>query len=471
MNLDDPVNANALRYAVENTKVFLMDRYRKRFPHIFGDAFLNVRTATRQDYFVPPSIASSCIVVTGTRFSEESCRRMSCFPFKEGWEACEEQDGPRWIRTGRHFELACQASCREHSLNTEWTTEGKCVAANPLKKALASMPEKLYERASRHVFHGGLDVIDGTLKFNERYCEAYGLDFVDGDCVASGGQKFGEWLFGRTVVRGIKTTSLSPLASPPPPPPLPVGGRSRRAHPPPPPNLEEDDPSVRQYLHELALDLTKDFGRQVSDKAIEKFLRQKAPGLFSRSVDTLATKLALKHSVAASLSKMGSTGLSMFGKAFAIVTNVYSFYEIAMAVLDALDPYDFLKVLSRDALEKIDRELDYTYFKDEPKRPEITPEYIWDNNVFQEDESENLDFMIGKIEEYLNALYAIPPKERRLVEIKTNKFDWNSGEKKNGILSKGLVIILIVFTLMFVQWIHVWTLCLFFVMVWYNLTN
>lgn len=465
MDLDEPVNANALRYAVECTKVFLMEKYKRQNPYIFGDAFLDVRSATPRDYFIPPSIADQCIVVTGTRFGELSCRKLSCFPFKEGWEACEEQDEPRWIRMGQHFELACQKSCQEHSINTDWMN-GKCVAANPLKKVLASMPEKLFERASRHVFHGGLDVIDGTLKFNQRYCEAYGLDFVQGDCVVSGGQKFGEWLFGKTFIRGAKTASLSPLTSVAPPVPDYVKNypekRKKRALQL---NEVEDDETVKQVIHELALDLAKDFGREVSDRVIEKFLRQKAPALFSRTMDKLATKLALKHSVATSLSKMGATGLSMFGKAFMILTNIYALYELAMAILDSLDPYDFMKVLDKNTLDKIDTELDYVYFKDEVKRPEITPEYIWD--MFEEDESEKLEFMISKIEEYLNAVYAIPAKERKLVE--TSKFAWIKEKEQSGILFKGFVIILICFTLMFVQWIHFWTSILFFAMVWYNL--
>ena len=37
--------------------------------------------------------------------------------------------------------------------------------------------DNVFQSASRHAFHGDFDIVDGQLKINESYCEAYGLEF------------------------------------------------------------------------------------------------------------------------------------------------------------------------------------------------------------------------------------------------------------------------------------------------------
>lgn len=470
MNLNNPAHAHALRYAVETSKVFLMNSYRQKFPHFFEQAVIETRPATRDDYFVPPSLASKCIVVVGTRFPEIACQRLSCFPFKDNWELCKEQDAVRWVRMGQHFELACQPSCREHSMNVEWEN-GRCVVANPLKKVLASMPEKLFQRASRHVFHGGLDVVRGTLQFNERYCEAYGLDFVHGDCVASGGQSFGEWLFGKTPIRAAKTAHLKPLQSKPPELPHYLnyaaavnnksGRRTKRS-------VAMDEEDSKPFYQELAIELSKDLGRDVSEWAVEKFLRQKAPMLLSQTVDALSVRLVLKHSVLSSIKRLGAMSFDILGKGVAVATNIYALYELGVGILDILDPYDYQKVLSKKILDKVDSELDYMYFKDAPIRPEMTPEYVWDNGILTEDDSERLIFMVERVEEYLNALNGIKANEYSQKPFDKNLFVWQEKKRLNKVLVNSIIIVMVSLVFLFVEWIHVWTMCLFFIMLYVN---
>lgn len=476
MNLYDPAHAHALRYAVEKTKVFAMDYYRHRFPHFFEHAVLETRPATADDYFVPPSLVAECIVVVRTRFTELGCQRLSCFPFKDDWQTCEEQDDVRWVRMGSRFELACQPSCREHSMNVEWEEEeggGRCVVANPLKKVLASMPEKLFQRASRHVFHGGLDVIRGTLKFNERYCEAYGLDFVNEDCVASGGQSFAEWFLGKTPIRAAKTAHIRPFETNPPAIPQYLNyavprKRTKRSSGGGVAKVAAKSEETDSFYRELAVELAKDLGVDVSEWAVETFLRKKAPKLLGRAIDALSVKLVLKHSVVTSIKRLGTSTLNVLGKGVAVVANIYALYELGVGILDILDPYDYQKVLSKSTLDQIDSELDYSYFRDGTIRPEMTPDYIWENGILMQDESEKLAYMVDRVEEYLNALKGIEANKYSQKPLEKSRFVWQERKRWNGVLSKSITITLICCVFLFVKWIHVWTLCLFFIMVHYN---
>ena len=461
---------HALRYATEATKEYLMQEYKRKFPHYFGGASLETRLATLEDYFIPPSIANKCIVVVKTRFDETSCNTFGCYPFKKNSDKCDENDPLQWIRLGNRYKLACQKSCRDHSLDTEWSSDNRCILSNPLKKVFASMPEKLFQRASRHVFHGGFDIIDGHLKINKRYCDAYGLDFVNGDCVPSGGQKFLEWLLGTTTIRAIKVGNLKPLKEDPPPIPNYMNykitpKKVKRS-------LSFQEPSVNpEFFHEMALEISKDFGRDVSEYAIEQYLKRKAPKFLSKAIENISVKIVLKNSVVLGMKQLGTLSLKALGTSVGVVTTIYALYELINGILDSLDPYDYLKVIDKETLEKIDSELDYVYYEDGVVRPELTPENIWDNEILSNDEdNENrLNFMIAKVEEYLQALENIPPNEYRKEVNKTfNQFVWLKKETWNNTFFICTILVITCFTLLFLNWIHIWACCLFFAMLFYK---
>lgn len=470
--MHNPVHAHALRYATEATKCYLMEEYKRKFPQYFENAVLETRPATDEDYFVPPSISDKCIVVVKSLFDEIGCKRFSCFPFKKNWEACEEKDPLQWVRIGNEYEMACQKSCEKHSINSEWSIDGRCVIANPLKKVLASMPEKLFQRASRHVFHGGLDVIDGDLKLNQRYCDAYGLDFVDQDCVASGGQKFGEFLFGKTPIRAAKAGNVQPLNDQPPPVPDYMNYATRKRKRVKRSVSIEDSPA--ENFGNFAAELAKDLGTDFSEYAVQNFLKRKAPKLLARNIDRIATKLVLKNSIVASMKQVGTLSLKAVGSAAGIVTAVYAVYDLVVGILDAIDPFDYFKVIDKEKLEKIDDELDYTYFQDGPVRSELTPVYIWENEILadEEDIENQLVFMTFKVEEYLTALESIPEneyqKERTTKRNPLIQFVWDEKEDWNKTLFKCMIFVLICCTLLFLEWIHIWTCGLFFTMLFYK---
>lgn len=470
MNTYDLAHLHALRYASEMTKVFLMDQYQIQFPHLFQDAFLETRPATPQDYFIPPALASKAIVVVRTHFGETACRRLSCFPFKKDWEMCTEQDGPQWVPLGQQFELACQPVCQEHSLNTEWV-RGRCILANPMKKMLAAMPEKVFERGSRHLYHGGLDVVEGTLKLNARYCEAYGLQFADGDCYVPGGQAFLEWLIGKTPIRASKTASVLRFKAYPPPLPLYLN------YAPPPKRKKREiemgytDPAHKKIYQEIAIELVQELGEEVSEWAIEMFLRKKAPQFLKISLNTLSAKLVLKQAIARGIQRVGTSTLKKMGKGFGGATYVYAFYDMAMSIFDTLDLYDYDKVLDKETLKKIDRDLDDLYFRDGPVRPEITPEYIWDNEILTEDEDESkkFKFMVEKVEEYLTALYTADPSEKELKKSNLKLFEWREEEDWRRKIYLCLLVMVLCCVALFIEYIDVWATGLFFIKLYFGL--
>lgn len=187
MSLYDPAHIHALRYATEATKLFLMDQYKAEFPHLFENATIETRPATHADYYVPPALVGpGVVVVVRTSLDALGCLRLSCYPFKKNWEVCTEQDPPHWVPIGQHFELACQPACQDFAIHSEWIRGNRCILSNPMKKMVASMPENVFERKSyRHVFHGGLDVVE---------VEAWLKLGKDGYEPAPGGKRFWNFL-------------------------------------------------------------------------------------------------------------------------------------------------------------------------------------------------------------------------------------------------------------------------------------
>lgn len=470
MSLHDRANLHALRYATEETKLFLMQQYKKEFPHFFQHATLETRPATPADYYVPPSLVGKAQVVVRTALAEWGCLRLSCYPYKAEWEPCTAQDPPQWIPVGRHHELACQPVCRDHTLYTEWTT-GRCILANPLKKMVASMPEKLFERkAYRHVFHGGLDVVEGHLQFNQAYCEAYGLTLVGDECQTATGQSFVEFFLGVTPIRAAITARLQPHVSQPPahlpahlyyPPPA-KKRRTKRSLP------AMGSEASHTLYQEIALELVKEVGENVTEWAVKRFLTANAPRLLIASLDQLAAKLVIKHSMAATMKMAGSAALKAMSKGVTAVAIIYGLYDLVMGIVDVIDPLSFNTFFSKEDLKKVNDTIDYRYYTDLPIRPELTPEYIWQHDLLKRDNTDKFEFMVAKTKEYLDALKAEPPSAQ-LKSSHLTSFVWQEEKKEwDRRLFTSLCVVAICFVCLFVEWIDVWVCCLLFMKMYYE---
>lgn len=444
----------------------MMKKCIQAFPHVYQHAEIVTRPATRQDYYVPDQLKHQCIVVERTVFKEKGCINLSCFPYKSDGTPCEKKDPVKWIAIGNHYStLSCQPSCwkSKTTVDSQWI-EDKCMAVNPLKKLLAIFPEKAFGLTSKHELHSGLDWKRGNMYLNKHYCAAYGLEFDGNDCYSPTGQTILEYLLGKTVYRAIKTSTIKPV---------------RQKLPPVPKDLEEEDdlpdvtditkkiPEASQVAEDIASEMAFDFGIDLTTHVVEKILRKKAPKLILKAAANIPVKSALVQAVVGHSVALGLKSVALLGKALSGFSNIFAIYSIFSVIMDVIDPYNYDSVLTADMLEKINKRLDFIYFRKENVcMREITPEIAWDTIFESEDESDRYEFMAEKISEYLKAIQTeqvdYAPKEsyfsKQLTLIKQQK-RWSTHLH---VVTMGM---LGLFALVFIEWIHVWAVVTFFAMV------
>jgi hypothetical protein len=456
---------HAVRYAIEATKLFLMEQYTRLYPHIFTESRIETRLATMNDYYVPDSIAGQCIVVVKTFFTETGCHRLACFPFKSNMEPCEETDDPQWIPLGKGFTIACQPHCREttQAIDTEWRK--RCVEVNPYKKILAMLPEHAMGRKAKQ--HGGLDWVNGHIRLTAEYCKEYGLDFDGYECTSTTGQQILEWFIGKTVYRTIKKSSSSIRGTPPVNAPpyfnYPQHTLQRLV------STDNDTETMNfsKLAKDIAIELGIDFGVDVSATVVERLLTRHVPKLLDRALNNISIKTAVKQSVLQSSALILRSFSMATGKMIGMASNILTAYGIVAAVLDVIDIYDYDKVLDGRTVDEIDFKLDLRYFgREDDFDRTITPEYVWDNVLVSVDLSDRYEFMAEKISEYLSALHTkpikLPPIKKNVLPIQNR---WNL------ILHWSLVSVLAVLSLLWSKWIHVWGVVLLASMIFYNGTT
>lgn len=456
---------HAVRYATEATHIHALETCRVQYPHLFGDAVIQTRPAHSRDYYIPPALADRCLVLERVAFGETGCKRLGCFPFQENVQLCEKKNEPRWIQLGQTFTLACQPACHEYPnpIDTEWSN-GECLLSNSLKKVLAIMPEKMFERASRHKFHGGLDIANGHLKLNAVYCQAYGLDFDNGDCYASTAQTIGEYILGMTVIRQIKTSTIAQDSWKLNPPPLPEylnytsTRRIKRSTDDAPPVLLDAD-----FYKNLATDISVDLGIDVTVSTVKEILRKKVPKVVNLAVQNIGMKIAMKQAVISSLKQLSTQTFSTLGSLMGVAGNVFAVYSLISTVIDVVDPFDYRYVLSKDQLDKIDRVLDTTFYQGSEIRPVVTPLALLDLLKREEDESERYEYMAERINEYLEALRATPRNAEAMAK-------WTGFVKKETAwvpplrsMPYALIFVLVCLVILYREWIHVWAMVCFWI--------
>lgn len=464
--------AHAVRYAEEATKVFLYEKFKVTFPDIFNHATIQTRPASSKDYYIPPSIADQCIVVTRTSFDETACTLLGCFPFKQELKRCEKTDSVRWVPLSQNHILACQPACEdeEHAIDTTWK-EGKCVQANPLKKMFALLPEQIFGQTSKHPLHNGLDWDAGTLRLNRAYCEAYGLNFSAGDCTMDSGQSIAEFLLGMTVYRKMKQNNLkAPVPSQPPPLPTVFQSRKRQKRSATQRETDTSDESneeTSRLASQISTELAADFGIDVSLSALKRLLVKKAPKLLVKATSSVVIKSALIHAIVRSYTSLAIKSLMLMGKMAGGASNAFFIYGVATMILDIMDPYNYDKVLDAKTLEKINRQMDIRFFGRETNfEIQVTPEFLWDHVYAHSDESERIEYMAERISEYIEAIRLEPTKK----VLPPMKLKQDSREKSNhweNWLHAVIVLTLASIAMLTWQWIQVWAVLLFFTLVWW----
>lgn len=463
---------HAIRYATECTKIYLFQEYSKRFPQFFDYAEIKTRPAeSKTDYYVPDSLIDSCLVVTETSFKEPACRQLACFPVRnDRLEACRGgTDEPLWVPLGSGHALACQPACFDprfnYKMDTAWIAN-KCVEVNPFKKMFALNPEMLMDLRT-HKNHGGLIWKDGKLFLTKEYCMSYGLDFDGRDCQESQGQSVGEFFIGKTLYRKIRNEidNVQPLSRAPPVVDktgdelrlayfdnyLLDAGRTTNSvsiH-----TIQLDDDS-NVLAETIVKELAVDYGMDLSADVVKHLLKKKIPKLVHKALTDVMVKSAVKQLVIRSASQVAIRLSTAAASALGGISHILFVVGMVSMVLDVIDPSDYDKVLDAARLERIDRKLDATYFGHAADIFRVvTPEYVWDHVLLEDDESNRYEYMSQKIREYVQALRTKPqndtlplvfPKPKKKLASKT---PW---------LVLTLVTLLLVLMLIYDRWVHVW---------------
>lgn len=445
---------HAVRFAIEQTRLYMIIKYRQLYPDLFQHATFKIRPATNQDYYIPQALALTCHVMEDNYFTEPGCKKVGCFPFKENGVPCIPTDPVQWSQLGNGHTLSCQPICQasDTTVDTEWWND-KCVMVNPLKKIVVMFPERVFGRTTTHQYHNGLTWDEGRVKLNADYCKAYGLDFDGNECVSSTEQTIFEILLGTTVYRSIKTAGMQPAVAPAPPP-LPTDLNAIQS----PVTVDEltDTTGSSELAKQIAMEISADVGLDIGMRTVEKILKKRVPKLIGKAASSIAVKTALTQAVLKNSAALVAKSFIHMGRAVGAASTILTPYSIVSLVVDLIDPHMYNYMLTGSMVDQLNARLDLQYFQKESQfNQPVTPEYIWDYVLVQPDESDRYSYMADRIEEYLQALRPAditqaPPTAKKEYHYKKEIQRWN------WTLHAVVACMLLALAIMWVEWIHVW---------------
>lgn len=420
---------NAEIYANHCTRVYMHNKFLKSHPHIFRHSTLEERQATSKDYYIPPKIASQC-VVSKVSFDEIGCQKVACFPKTRNLEICEKDQDTIMLPIGRKHTMACQPACRliPNAVDTDFR-KGKCYISNVYKKAFALFPEHVDGVETVQPIHFGFDLEHDHLYMNYGYCSYYGLNFKRStyECEASAHQTVLETIFGSSFYRyHIRSNYKAPTYTAPSIPDYMKNDDAWLEGTPPPKrrnkrstvavnsaDIAED--LVREIAVDYSLDITLQQLSRLFRKRIPKTLQNISAKLYTGRVASRITKMALADVAMKSHFDITAKVSKLVGRGFSVASGVFTVYSIIAFIVDLFDPFNFFSVLDRERLEKINNILDFQYFKNHNKQVEFTPEEVW--FLLEEDISEYATYKIIKMQEYMDAL--TPDQLPLLLKTKT----------------------------------------------------
>jgi hypothetical protein len=138
---------NARLYALQHLFLHELNKFKTSHPHVFDHVILSQREAdSEKDFYVPPKLGRQCFVVS-IKFSETGCRKVACFPYKEGGKVCEPSDETRFVKRGENgYTLACQPACfhllsvKRYWLDTEFR-KGQCSIRESFEDRPSAIPK------------------------------------------------------------------------------------------------------------------------------------------------------------------------------------------------------------------------------------------------------------------------------------------------------------------------------------------
>lgn len=464
--------------AFEHQYLYFLNKY----PHIFKYVDIQSRPATNKDYYVPASIANECKIYS-VSFNEIGCRKISCFPKTGDLKDCTETDPTTFIAIGDTFHLSCQPACHEISklFDTEFK-DGKCLLMNTDKKIFALFPEQAHGVEIYQPLHQGLNLNkDGNLVINKDYCTAFGLNFENEECIAPVGQEIGEFFLGSTIYRSMK--KLKPSTNLKVSPPVPNDVQNLNIWLEGSPRIQKSTSyqsnitmpyippeTLSEIFKNLSKNLALDVGVDISTEYTLKVMKKRIPKAIMKHTNTaIGTKVfqsaLMKTIVQSHVRTLASVSKSVLGALSALNIAIGIFGAVS-TIVDLFDPFNYNYVLDKETLSKINKHLDYTFYRSNNKIVEITPDNVW--NVMEDDMSLYMDKLEEKIDYYLNAV-ALEDYDTRLKTQKEiserkkikNQYNWHK------VFHVFFVMVLIIISLLFIQYVAYFVL-IYFVFILYS---
>lgn len=487
---------HAMQYADNATKIYQFEKFRRRFPDLFGKhAVLETRPVDR-DYYVPPSLSSR--IVDKLAWDRLGCRYVSCFPFKSYEAPCRSNvDRMRWTRVDAFNRvMACQPACdRGLTLETKYR-DGNCFVANQAKKLYVMYPERYNGMIAKHA-RLDYDLEEDRIAIGPTYCRAYGMVFDDAskDCYVPTAQYITEILLGSSIFR---RHILQPLQIDSKPPPIePIRSdvirrfesvwreeKTKRtidtARTDTVLNTDLDEhgrmrpESVAKIVAEVSAEIGVDLGIQVLTGYAKYLLSRK---ISARLASRILLEKSMKRAFVHGLAKVATSGLlasktltaaALTGLRTGVsaASGVFAVYGIMSLMVDIFDPYEYGKVLNREQVERIDRMLDLRYFETiDFRNVKLTPEDVWNVLQDEDDIEDEMSYYVKRYEEYMDSLKTVNhvPFTNKKIDL-TRKVEQNTAPHAP-LWILGLFLIASLILIKYVEYVAV-LFCL--ILVWIN---
>lgn len=469
---------NAVEFAHQGALEKQYDYFLQKYPHIFKYVTVSSRPATHQDYYVPATLAHECQVYS-VAFNEAGCRKIGCFPKTNTLRDCTAQDPTEYVAIGDQFFLACQPACHQLSpfIDTEFR-DGKCWQTNTEKKIFALFPEKIHGVEIYQPMHGGLSLRDGDLVINPDYCTAFGLSFDRGECLAPIGQEIAEFFLGSTVFKSLKKLTIPAVFNAAATPAVPDDvrtvdhwlegsasqqqGQAAYAANSSMPYIPDQTVSqtIREFMKDLAIDASVDVSLDYSLHVMKKRIPQSILKFSSTGVNRKLAQSALMKTITQSQALTAARVARGLFSTLSKVNVVMSVFGILSNVVDMFDPFNYNYVLDKETLSRVNEHLDFTFYKSNDRRVEMTPEKIW--NVLEDDMSIYIETLEEKMDVYLAAVqledaHARTHLQKDLYNLKKIKkaYNWQK------VFHVFFVMVLVVASILFLHYIAYFLLVYF----------
>lgn len=488
---------HAMMYADHATKIYQLEKYKKMYPRLFVHAVIKTRPADSwRDYYVPPALRVTCLVVEKLAWNSEGCRFIACFPFKSYEEPCQPNvDKMQWIRLDNTLYVpACQPACdRGLSLDTRYR-DGDCYVSNQAKKLFVMYPERYMGKIAKHV-RLKYDDENERLVLDEIYCKAYGLQYdrEAQDCYLPTSQYVAELFIGSSVFRRrlqnpkVSKFLLFNINNTPPPAEersdevwtkIPRSAETidlnKTANDPRIVLLETDlDPEKSpEAITDMATDaianVAADLGIHVTKEAVKHHWLTRISSKLARKIlvrnglkhaflhgaaKSVGSKISIRAATAVTTAHLATKTASALALR-STASSAFTIYGIASLIVDIFDPFEYGRVLNKQQVDEIDRLLDLRYFKTNNFRNvRMTPEDVWNVLQDEEDVEDELTYYGDRFDEYLDALQKVPEQFRQLTRQKLEVVEKTSQVRES--LPHWLLLILVLCAISVWLWRYV----------------